>query len=101
MEKGASRRVGQIFIENAITNNDIVIEGDGKDKLDFTYISDLVAGVEKVITNKNPINQIFNLTFGSGNEINKLIEILKSEFNKLNVIYKEKDKLMPVEENSQ
>ena len=95
-ERCISRRVGQIFIENAITNNDIVIEGDGKDKLDFTYISDLVAGVEKVITNKNSINQIFNLTFGSGNEINKLIEILKSEFNKLNVIYKEKDKLMPV-----
>ena len=95
-ERCISRRVGQIFIENAITNNDIVIEGDGKDKLDFTYISDLVAGVEKVITNKNSINQIFNLTFGSGNEINKLIEILKSEFNKLNVIYKEKDKFMPV-----
>ncbi len=95
-ERCISRRVGQIFIENAITNNDIIIEGDGKDKLDFTYISDLISGVEKVINDKNSINQIFNLTFGSGNEINKLIEILKSEFGKFNVIYKEKDKLMPV-----
>lgn len=95
-ERCISRRVGQIFIENAITNNDIVIEGDGKDKLDFTYINDLVHGIEKVIAEKNSLNQTFNITYGKGHEINGLIEILKSEFKNINVIYKKKDKLMPV-----
>jgi len=95
-ERCISRRVGQIFIENAITNNNIVIEGDGKDKLDFTYINDLIHGIEKVIEEKNSINQTFNITYGKGNEINSLIEILKSEFKNINVIYKKKDKLMPV-----
>ena len=36
-ERCVSRRVGQIFIENAIQGNEININGDGEDKLDFTY----------------------------------------------------------------
>ena len=44
-ERCVSRRVGQIFIENAIQNNDIFVNGDGEDKLDFTYIEDLVEGI--------------------------------------------------------
>ena len=44
-ERCVSRRVGQIFIENAIQNFDINISGDGEEKLDFTYIEDLVQGI--------------------------------------------------------
>jgi nucleoside-diphosphate-sugar epimerase len=36
--------VGQIFIENAIQGQDITINGSGDEKLDFTYIEDLVHG---------------------------------------------------------
>ena len=94
-ERCISRRVGQIFIENIMTSNDIVIEGDGSDKLDFTYIKDLTNGVKKVIENKNAINQTFNLTFGQSNTISKLVEILKSEFSNIKVIYKKRNKLNP------
>ena len=38
-ERCISRRVGQIFIENAISDKDITIDGDGSDLLDFTYIA--------------------------------------------------------------
>ena len=48
-ERCISRRVGQIFIENAINKKSIFIDGDGSDKLDFTYIDDLCDGVEKII----------------------------------------------------
>ena len=41
-ERCVSRRVGQIFIENAIQGLDITINGDGEEKLDFTYIEDLI-----------------------------------------------------------
>ena len=37
-ERCVSRRVGQIFIENALNNKKIIIHGDGEEKLDFTYI---------------------------------------------------------------
>lgn len=48
-ERCVSRRVGQIFIENAIQGLDITINGDGSEKLDFTYIEDLIAGIDCVV----------------------------------------------------
>ena len=63
-ERCVSRRVGQIFIENAIQGADVTVFGDGSDALDFTYIGDLVHGLEKVIENENSRNETFNLTYG-------------------------------------
>ena len=94
-ERCVSRRVGQIFIENAIQNLEININGDGNDKLDFTYIEDLVRGISYCCDNENAKNQTFNITFGNARKINNLIDILKSEFPKINVIYKEREKFMP------
>ena len=90
-----SRRVGQIFIENALEKKDIEINGDGKEKLDFTSIDDLLFGFECVLNNENSKNEVFNLTFGRGREINEMLSILKSEFSDLNVLYKPRDNLMP------
>ena len=47
-ERCVSRRVGQIFIENAIQNLNITINGNGEEKLDFTYIKDAVNLVLKL-----------------------------------------------------
>ncbi len=94
-ERCISRRVGQIFIENCLNQKKINIEGDGKEKLDFTYIQDLVAGVIEIIKNKNSLNNIFNITYGNAQPINKLIEILKKDFPKLKIQYTKRDKLMP------
>ena len=94
-ERCISRRVGQIFIENAIQNKPIVTDGDGSDKLDFTYINDLIDGVAKAIESKNSKNQIFNLTHGHGRTIKRLIEILKESFPNIKIENKERDKLTP------
>jgi len=94
-ERCISRRVGQIFIENAIQKKPIVIDGDGSDKLDFTYIDDLMEGVYKAIINKNSINEIFNITHGNGRSIKELIDILKKNFSNIDVKNKERDSLMP------
>jgi nucleoside-diphosphate-sugar epimerase len=94
-ERCVSRRVGQIFIENAIQNLDIQINGDGEEKLDFTYIEDLITGIGICCENNKAINETFNLTFGNARKINELIEVLKSEFPKIEVHYKEKEKFMP------
>ena len=52
-ERCVSRRVGQIFIENAIQAMDITINGSGEEKLDFTYIEDLITGIALCCENEN------------------------------------------------
>jgi nucleoside-diphosphate-sugar epimerase len=94
-ERCVSRRVGQIFVENAIQNLDITVNGDGNEKLDFTYIEDLVDGISICCENEKAKNETFNLTYGNGRKINELLEILKSEFPRVNVIYQEKEKFVP------
>jgi nucleoside-diphosphate-sugar epimerase len=94
-ERCISRRVGQIFIENALFDKELSINGDGKEKLDFTYIEDLTDGILNIINNKSSINQIFNLTYGEGREINEMIDILKEFFPKLKVKKVDRDNLMP------
>ena len=94
-ERCVSRRVGQIFIENAIQGNDIIINGDGNDQLDFTYIKDLVDGIEKCCSNENAINQIFNMTYGNSRKINDLLDLLKKEFPNVKTKYIDNEKFMP------
>ncbi len=94
-ERCISRRVGQIFIENAILGKEIVINGDGKDSLDFTYIQDLVDGILKVVTTDKAKNNIFNMTYGSSRKVNEMIEILKNHFPQIKVNYQQREKLMP------
>ena len=94
-ERCVSRRVGQIFIENAIQDLDVTINGNGEEKLDFTYIEDLIEGIGLCCKNKNATNQIFNLTYGKSKKINELTEVLKKEFPKIKIFYKEKEKFMP------
>ena len=94
-ERCVSRRVGQIFIENAIQGQDIIINGNGEDKLDFTYIEDLIEGIILCCSEKKSINQTFNLTYGKSKKINDLLNILLKEFPNIKVSYKEREKFMP------
>lgn len=90
-----SRRVGQIFIENALQGLDININGNGADRLDFTHVNDLVHGIVKVLQSNASKNQIFNLTYGESRSIAQMAEIIKSHFPEAKINYLPKDKLMP------
>lgn len=94
-ERCVSRRVGQIFIENALQGIDIVVNGSGEEKLDFTYILDLLEGIKLICEKEESKNQIFNITYGEGRTVNDLIQILKKHFPKLRVEYKEKEAFSP------
>lgn len=94
-ERCVSRRVGQIFIENALQGQRISVQGDGSDRLDFTYIDDLVSGVLNVIENDKSINQIFNITYGKSRSIGDLAKVVAEHFPEIKVDYLPKDKLMP------
>ena len=94
-ERCVSRRVGQIFIENALQGTEITITGDGSDRLDFTYIGDMLNGMVKVIENENSKNQIFNLTYGDSRSLADMAEIIKQQFPNVQIRYVPKDKLTP------
>ncbi|MBT6047504.1 MAG: NAD(P)-dependent oxidoreductase [Candidatus Scalindua sp.] len=94
-ERCISRRVGQIFLENAVQGKEISITGDGNDQLDFTYINDLVEGVKTIIENKNAINETFNLTFGEFRTIGEMAGLIREHFPGINIKYIAKDKLTP------
>jgi nucleoside-diphosphate-sugar epimerase len=90
-----SRRVGQIFIESALNGSKLRVDGDGGEKLDFTYIDDLVEGIRLVIESAAARNQIFNLTYGSSRSISDLLDIVRQHFPEVQVERVERDKLMP------
>lgn len=90
-----SRRVSQIFIENAIEGEPIRIEGDGSDRLDFTYVDDLVEGLCRVIEIPAARNEIFNLTYGEARTIAEVVDIVREHFPELEVEHGDRDRLIP------
>ncbi len=91
-----SRRVGQIFIENAMRGAPLRIEGDGEEKLDFTYVDDLVEAIALIIATPAARNQIFNVTYGAARSIRELAEIVRREFPEVALESVPRDRLMPV-----
>lgn len=94
-ERCINNRVSQIFIEQAIRGKELTVEDDGEERLDFTYIGDLVEGLFLMLTKEEALNQTFNITRGKGEKINKLIEILKDYFPDLKVKSIKRDKMKP------
>ena len=94
-ERCVSRRVGQAFIENALRGQDLTINGDGSDALDFTYIDDLIQGIALVIAREESRNQVFNLTYGGARSLNHMAELVKEHFPRIKVEYRPRDTLMP------
>ena len=94
-ERCISRRVGQVFIENAMRGKNIFIKGDGSEKLDFTYIGDLIQGLIKVIDKEKSRNQIFNLTYGEGKSLKDMASIILKEFPEISLENIKRDDLVP------
>jgi len=89
-----NQRVSQIFIEKAIKGKKIFIQGRNE-KLDFTYIQDLVDGVILAATKKEGRNEIFNITNGKGRSLLDFVKILKKYFPNLDYEVVERDNFRP------
>ncbi|MDP6721433.1 MAG: NAD(P)-dependent oxidoreductase [Pirellulaceae bacterium] len=94
-ERCVSRRVGQIFIENALDGGEVTIHGDGSEQLDFTYINDLIDGITRIIANEQSHNEIFNLTYGASQSVGDMANLLCEEFPDVTITYHDRDRLMP------
>ena len=81
-ERCISRRVSQVFIENALSGKPLYLEGGGDGRLDFTYIRDLVDGIVRALANhldNGPgRSETFNITFGNARTILELANIVQS-----------------------
>ena len=90
-----SRRVIQIFIEAALRDQPLRIDGDGAERLDFTYIDDLVHGLIQAVARDESRNEIFNITYGNARTISEAVELLRVHFPDLKVQSVVRDELMP------
>ena len=96
-ERCISNRVIQIFLENAFEKKEILIKGDGKEKLDFTYIDDFCYGVYKILKNKSSsMNQTFNLTYGNSQSILRIKNMVIKKFHNQKFIHEKRDKLTAI-----
>jgi nucleoside-diphosphate-sugar epimerase len=90
-----SRRVSQIFVEEALAGRPLKIEGDGEERLDFTYIDDLVDGLCLAVSHPAARNQVFNMTYGSARSIADLVDVLRKQFPDVKTAHATRDSLMP------
>ena len=96
-ERCISNRVIQIFLENAFQYKSIKINGDGNEKLDFTYIDDLCQGIYKIIKyKKKSANKTFNLTYGSAKSIIDLKKLILKKFKKQEFSHVKRNRLMAI-----
>ncbi len=70
-------RVTELFVANALIGRPIMLDNGGLHLLDFTYIEDIVTGIYSAIENPDALDQTFNLSYGNGQSIKELAEIIK------------------------
>jgi len=66
----------QVIIQKLLHNETIFVMG-GEQKMNFIFIEDIISAISECISNKNSINQIFNLGSNENLSINELINLLE------------------------
>jgi nucleoside-diphosphate-sugar epimerase len=90
-----SRRVSQAFIESALVGRTLRVDGEGDEKLDFTYVDDVANGIIAAITHPGARNEVFNMTAGKGRSLRELVTLVQEHFPEVEVEYVERDALRP------
>ena len=90
-----SRRVSQIFIESALVGETLRVDGDGDERIDFSWIDDVVDGVVRAVQEPAARNETFNITTGASRSLADLIRIVQEHFPEVDVEFVERDALRP------
>lgn len=72
-----SGRVIQKFIEGARAGTPLKVQPG---RVDFTYIDDLVSGIQRCVDNLKSRNQTFNLTAGNARTLNEVINVIAEHY---------------------
>ena len=71
-----------VFFKQKISNKPLTVVGDGNQKRDYVYVSDVCDAFYRCAVSKHK-NEIFNLGTGNPQKINDLVKILDSNIVKL------------------
>ena len=68
-----------VFLAQKLANKPFTIVGSGKQTRDFTFVSDVIDAVIKVMKKKNLISEILNVGSGRTISVNKIANLLKGK----------------------
>ncbi len=88
-------RVSKVFIENALGGKPLLLYDGGKNKLDFTYVSDTAAGIVAAAKSEKAANQVFNITRGDGRTIKDFASIVAKNIPGAKLLEKESGDRVP------
>lgn len=88
--EGAYAAVIPKWINAMMQNKEIIIYGDGKTSRDFCYIENVIQAniLASLSTNKDAINQIYNIAVGDTNNLNDLHDLIVTNLEFNNIFYK-------------
>lgn len=68
-----------VFLAQKLNDKPFTVVGDGKQKRDFTYVTDVADACISALDSNNSIGEIMNVGSGATQSINKLVELLGGE----------------------
>lgn len=91
--EGLYGRVIDEFISKSKKNQNLLINGDGKQTRSFLYIDDCIEAFYKIVFNKKIKNEIFNVGNNKEISMNELAKIIKKITNSKSKIIKHSNRL--------
>lgn len=90
-----NRRVSQIFVENALLGEPLVLEGGADVELDFTYVEDVADGIVRAAFEPGGKNEVFNISRGETCTLGQYVKILSSLVPDVRIVTKPRDTTRP------
>ncbi|MBW6500687.1 MAG: SDR family oxidoreductase [Bacteroidales bacterium] len=77
---GAYAAVIPLFVKKLMDHESPVINGNGSNSRDFTYIDNVIQAnhLAALVTDRSAINQVYNVAHGERTDLNKLFAIIQS-----------------------
>ena len=91
-----SGRVIQQFIEAALDHRPLQLRGDIGERIDFTHVADIVAGIQAALGNERAMGEIFNITAGHSRSLHELVQLIGQEVPGLTVERQARDDQRPL-----
>ena len=84
------------FIESIFENKKLIVNKPNSNKLDFTYVKDLVRGIKLATITDLDNLEIFNLTRGEGRTLQDVIDILKKNLGEFDIEINDDNSFYPI-----
>lgn len=73
-----NRRIAARFVDAALAGEAMVLHGDGRERLDFTWVDDVADGVARAATAPEAAGEAFNLSRGDARSVEELAAVVRA-----------------------